>query len=571
MQRIVSIEEKQYRPITIPLVIALANHILTEIRFVEQINDGVFWDQTQWKVSPGHLAKAMVLATFFDMRAPLVHVGERFNGLDTEYLFGEGIRSEDINEYNLGQMLDRMSENGCNGWYRSIALTVGMIYKIIINRLHADTTTISFYGDYDLDLSLFNAGERANMLAIAKGYNKDGRPQCKQMVVGQIVNEDGIVLVSEALDGNTSDIEWNRQAVRFARGIQEDLAQNGVFVADSKLICEDHFRNLCDPKKRVTFVSRCPANFCSKLESRMIEKAYKQGAWQELGSYHEGKSAAVYQAIGYEEVVYGYPTRLLVVRSSALASKAELQVKQQRMQVEELVRELEKKTFKCLADVEEEWQRFSHHKHTRLFSCRYETDCQSQEKWPRGRHGPDTKPIGIESTYRIKVSQIEENPEIADLFKQTESCFVVISNAGQETDDRQLLGIYKGQQVVENSFQLLKSPCLASVIYLKNENRIHALSMLLSLSLLVRSIIQYRMRQGLKTYNEQNPKKPLKAGWGNKKLEAPTFKMFFEYARNNAYIRTSSDTLSFNFLSEENQFQITTLLQLMGLTVASLI
>lgn len=571
MRRTVTVEQKQYRPITIPLIIALANHILTEIRFVERIDEGVFWDRSQWKVSPGRLAKAMVLATFFDMRAPLVHVGERFNGLDTEYLFGEGISSEDINEYNLGQMLDRMSEKGCNGWYRNIALTVGTIYKIIINRLHADTTTISFYGEYDVDLSLFNDGERANMLAIDRGYNKDGRPQCKQMVVGQIVNEDGIVLVSESLDGNTSDIEWNRQAIRFAREIQEDLAQSGVFVADSKLICEDHFRNLMDPEKRVSFVSRCPANFCSKLESRMIQKAYEQETWQDLGSYHEGKSAAVYQGTGYEEVVYGYPTRLLVVRSSALASKAEQQMKQQRMQVEELVKELEKKTFKCLPDVEEEWQRFSHNKNTRLFTCSYETDCQSQEKWPRGRHGPDTKPTGIETSYRIKVSNIAENPETAGLFRQTESCFVVISNAGQDTDDRKLLGIYKGQQVVENSFQLLKSPCLASVIYLKNENRIRALSMLLSLSLLVRSIIQYRMRQGLKTYNEQNPKKPLKAGWGNKKLEAPTFKMLFEYARNNAYVRTGPEALSFDFLSEENQLKVTTLLHLMGLTVASLI
>ncbi|MDW7657290.1 MAG: IS1634 family transposase [Bacillota bacterium] len=392
---------------TIPLIIALANHILTEIRFVERIDEGVSWDRSQWKVSPGMLAKAMVLATFSDMRAPLVHVGSRFNGMDTDYLFGEGIRSEDINEYNLGQMLDRMSENSCNAWYRSIALTVGTIYKIIITRLHADTTTISFYGEYDVDLSLFNAGERANMLAIDRGYNKDGRPQCNQVVVGQIVNEDGIVLVSEALDGHTSDIEWNRQAIRYARDIQQDMAQTGVFVADSKLICEEHFRTLMDPEKWVEFVSRCPANFSNKLESRMIQKAYAQETWQELGSYHEGKSAAVYQGIGFEEVVYGYPTRLLVVRSSALASKADQQMKKNRIEVDELVKELEKKTFKCLPDVEVEWLRFSHHKSTRLFTCRYETDCQSQEKWLRGRHGPDTKPIGMRHVHH-RISAIQQ-------------------------------------------------------------------------------------------------------------------------------------------------------------------
>jgi len=61
------------------------------------------------------------------------------------------------------------------------------------------------------------------------------------MVVGQIVNEDGIVLSSDVMDGNTSDIDWNRRAIEYAREIQHTLATTGVFVADSKLICAEQF------------------------------------------------------------------------------------------------------------------------------------------------------------------------------------------------------------------------------------------------------------------------------------------------------------------------------------------
>ena len=459
----------------------------------------------------------------------------------------------------------------CNELYRSMALTVSTIYQIIIRRLHADTTSVSFYGEYDMDLNQLSEAERAEILAIDCGYNKDGRPQCNQIVVGQIVNEDGIVLASEVMDGHTSDIDWNRRAIEYVRVIQQGISQSGIFVADSKLVCEEHFRNLCDPESRIEFVSRCPANFGRKLESRMIQKAYAQGDWQELGSYHDGKSASVYKGISFTESVYGYPTRLLVVRSSSLAGKVDQQIEKERLVAAGLVKDLEKKTFKCIPDVKEEWQRFSNNKNTRLFTCHYGIETQSEEKWPRGRRGPDTQPIGMETTYRIKVTDIAENPDTAGLFRQTESCFVIIGNVSKTVDDYQLLGIYKGQQIVENSFQLLKDPCLASVIYLQNENRIRALTMLLSLSLLIRSIIQYWMRQGLRVYTEQNPETPLKAGWGHKKLEAPTFKLLFEYCRNNYYLRTGPKDYSLNFHSADNEFLVTTLLNLMNLTVSDLI
>ena len=567
----VSVKGNRPRPVTIPLVIALANHLLKEIHFTEWIDARVKWDPRQWHVSPGMLAKAMVLATFSDMRAPLVHVSSRFAGLDTEYLFGKDGNIDDINEYNIGQMLDRLSEQDCNELYRSMALSVATIYQLIITRLHADTTSVSFYGEYDIDLSRLSEAERSEILKIDRGYNKDGRPQCNQVVVGQIVNEDGIVLASEVMDGHTSDVDWNRKAIDYVRAIQQGMAQAGIFVADSKLVCAEHFTNLMNPESCVEFVSRCPANFAQKLESRLIQQAYAQRDWQELGRYHDGKTASHYQGINFTEPVHGHLTRLLVVQSSSLLGKVEQQIEKERLSLAKLVKDLEKKRFKCIPDVKAEWQRLCSHKNARLFTSAYEIETISTEKWPRGRRSPETRPLGMETSYQIKVTNIAENPSTATVFRQTESCFVLISNVGEVIDDCQLLGIYKGQQIVENSFQLLKEPCLASVIYLKNENRIRALTLLLSTSLLIRSIIQYRMRQGLKEYAEQNPDQPLRAGWGHKPLQAPTFKLLFEYSRNNYYQKIGADEYSFDFDSNDNEFLVCTLLNLMKLTVADLI
>ena len=566
----VTVSPRNNKQIVIPLIMALGNHVVKEIGLVEKINETVRWDPSQWEVSPGQLAKAMILASLTDMRAPLTHMSKRFVGLDTEYLFGEGIGEEAINEYNLGQMLDRLSEQDCNALYRSIALSISTIYQTAVNRLHADTTTISFYGEYDIDLERLSQAEQEEILKITRGYNKDGKPQCNQVVVGQIVNEEGLVLASDVMDGNTSDIDWNRRAIEYAREIQQTLSSTGVFVADSKLVCAEHFKNLMDPLNRVLFVSRCPANFANKLESRLIEKAYARNEWQELGQYRENSKASQYEGVACSEELYGYDCRLLVVRSSSLAGKAEQQLEKEKEQATEAIRELEKKTFKCLPDVEAEWQRFLKLRVCRLFAFEREIITETVEKWPRGRRRPDAKPIGVDTSYRIQVTALTESPA-AEHFRHNESCFVLIGNLGEETTDREFLGIYKGQQIVENSFMILKKPCLASVIYLKNENRIRALTMILSLGLMVRAILQYRMRQGLAVYQKENPGKALKAGWGTKKLTAPTFQLLFEYSRNHYYLKTGPDEYSFCFDSDENEVRLTILLSLMNLTVSDLI
>ena len=75
--------------------------------------------------------------------------------------------------------------------YQVIALSAIKQAGIPTERLHADITTISFYGEYDTEKLKLTDEERAELLQIERGYNNDGRPECKQVVVGQIVNEAG--------------------------------------------------------------------------------------------------------------------------------------------------------------------------------------------------------------------------------------------------------------------------------------------------------------------------------------------------------------------------------------------
>lgn len=555
--------QKQPMPI-IPMVMAIGNGVIQEINLVSQINENVKWDNRQWEVSPGDLAKALILSTLSDMRSPLHRISSRFKGVDAAYLFGEGVKATQINEFNVGRMLDRLSEIDCGGFYQTVALNVMTLYQTGVKRLHADTTTISFYGEYDFELSTYSEAEQEAILKIVRGYNKDGKPQCNQVVVGQITTEDGIPLTAEVMDGNTSDIDWNEKGIEHCLEIQKHLGEGSIYVADSKLICEKHFQTLM--RNGVLFVSRCPANFAGKLESRMIEKAWELGTWEDLGKYGQGKKASMYQGIGLNEKINGYPTRLLVVRSSALADKVSEHLSKALSDAEELARSVEKKQFKCLPDVKEELNRFAKDKRMKLFQYTCEIDEIQEEKWPRGRRRTDGEPLSVKTSCQIRITGIEENPEAVDQYRKNETCIVVISNLLEETDNQTLLGIYKGQQVVENSFRLLKDPAVASVIYLNNENRIRALTCLLHLALLVRAILQDKMRKGFSQWKTEHPKEELKAGWGTKNLEAPTYKLLFEHCRGIQYVKTGSDCYELNYYTDEDCRKITILLSLMGLS-----
>ncbi|MFY9546657.1 MAG: hypothetical protein WAQ44_09165, partial [Candidatus Methanoculleus thermohydrogenotrophicum] len=47
-----------------PLTATVVASFLDRIEFVETINAALTWDQSQWRVSPGNLAKAIVLLPF---------------------------------------------------------------------------------------------------------------------------------------------------------------------------------------------------------------------------------------------------------------------------------------------------------------------------------------------------------------------------------------------------------------------------------------------------------------------------------------------------------------------------
>ncbi len=169
-----------------------------------------------------------------------------FEGIDIGLFLSIASKLANVNSFNAGRALERIREAKPEKMYETLAPSAIKQAGTPTERLHADTTTISFYDDYDV-----------------KGL------KLKEM--------------------------------------QEKGFQYGVFVADSKLVTHDLVTSMNDPKGRIPFVSRCPSNFKAKLEKRCILRAYQEDTWKNMGQFHEGKKAAFYRGQCFQEKVCDTP------------------------------------------------------------------------------------------------------------------------------------------------------------------------------------------------------------------------------------------------------------------------
>ena len=93
---------------------------------------------------------------------------------------------------------------------------------------------------------------------------------------------------------------------------------------------------------------------------------------------------------------------------------------------------------------------------------------------------------------------IEFNPVVIVREQELMGRFILASN-DTSIDPEVMLSYYKEQSTVEREFRFIKDKIFhASEIYLAKENRIAALVMIMVLSLLVYSIVEWQFRNTLK-------------------------------------------------------------------------
>lgn len=472
--------------------------VCRDLRIAEILNRMLRWDKKQCKVSPGTRIVALIVNILVHRR-PLYLVREFYEAMDLSVLFDEPVSAADLNDDALGRALDRLYEANSQLCFQTIAATAITRGHLEVRSVHADTTSVPLYGEFEPtkgDLAFQEAHPDRPLLEITYGHSKQHRPDLKQFLYGLVVSKEGVPLLGDVNNGNMSDKTWNRQTIDEIKTSMLD-PKRLIDVADSVLITEDNLEDMA--KAHMRFISRLPETY--KLAHELKERAWESGRWQEIGPLRGGPEAARYATQSFQTTLYGRSYRFLVVRSSSLdkrkMKKIERMVGKERLSLEKEAAQLARQRFACEADARQALCRFLEAHRGVLHRLTGDIHAEETVRRPPGRPRKDvTSPVEI--TYTVQVRVDAPVPRVLQELRERESTFVLITTLPEdEWSDAAVLHEYKEQQSVEQRFRFLRQPVLVDGIYVKSSRRAEALAYVFLMALFVAAFIEMKIRREL--------------------------------------------------------------------------
>jgi len=124
---------------------------------------------------------------------------------------------------------------------------------------------------YDLTSTYFE-GLCTEIPKAKHGYSRDGRPDCRQVVIALVVTTDGLPLAYEVLPGNTSDKTTLRDFLAKIEGLYGKARR--VWVMDRGVPTEDTLAVM--RQEGVAYLVGTPRHQLRKLEQQLVERPWEQ-------------------------------------------------------------------------------------------------------------------------------------------------------------------------------------------------------------------------------------------------------------------------------------------------------
>jgi Transposase len=470
-------------------------------------------------VSHGTAVKALLLNSLGFVERRLYIMPDYFDDIATERLLGPGIHPDHLNESLFGETLDAIARFNPTQLFTAISLT--MMKKLTPEppkpqdspRLHHDTSSFKVTGEYDSDFG-------TRLIQIVRGHSKDHRNDLNQFVITLVTNQHGIPVFMEPLSGNASD---KKSLLRSIQAVRNNLVtdQRIYHIADSAFYTKLNLQTL---GTQCYWISHVP-NTIKEAKTLIHQEGIP---WQPCTDerYHSYELTSEYAGIPQKWVLY-HSRDQQTKSEKTFASRIK---KQWKKDVNAL-----KKTFKheyaCEPDARAALNRWFG-KHPRYLPVNIQVTTKNRRvdgKKGRPKDGEEMKTI-----YFVSCALMYNDEEIRRE-KERLGRFILATN-DCEIDSDTLLDWYKEQGAVERGFRFLKDNSFhISEIFLKNPNRIAAVSMLMVLSLMVYTVTQWQIREILR---EQ--KKTIRDV--KKQTAKPTTKRIYHLFRRVRQIEEVTDT-----------------------------
>jgi transposase len=449
---------------------------------------------------PTVTALLVLFANLLLAREPVYGIGEWAALFPPDLL---GLREQDLSRLHddrLGRSLDRMFEGIGPTLIMAVVRHVIREFKVGLEELHNDSTTVSFYGAYDA------AGQESEQRgrpthAITWGHSKARRPDLKQLLYILTVTSDGNVPIYFSSDsGNTADDTTHI-------GTWDLLYQlighaDFLYVADCKLASSENLSHIATRDGR--FVTVLPRGRSEDVAFRQrLRTTPSVLTWTLLYALADehGREVDELYVCG-DDHVHSEGYRLLWYRSTR---KGEQDQSRRARSIQ--------KGIEALSDLRARLQgpRTRFRERSKVDQAVAETlaaadasswlliEIKEQEEETfrqatRGRPSDQTKyrketRTRFTLTWKLNVEAISEA-------EREDGVFPLLTNDRKLTAT-EVLQAYKRQPFLEKRFSQFKTDFAVAPVYLKNVSRIQGLLAAYFFALVVQTLLERELRQAM--------------------------------------------------------------------------
>ncbi len=477
--------------------------MVDEIGLVELVDSLI---PSERKVSIGTMLKALILNSMGFSQHALYITPSFFEQCPVDHLLGLQYVASDFNDDSIGRCLDEIFAYGLDKLFVQIANKACQISGVVEKFHHVDTTNFSLEGAYE---------DEPNAIKVRHGYAKDKRFDLKQVTLGLITSyQTAIPRYMKSFDGNASDKESLVSLIKNFVACFESGESAGIFISDAGIYSAD---NIQEDLKTIEWITRVPET---------IGDAKK---WLEEVQFIDLQDSILFEGYRYSALCSTYggvPQRWFVIESAPLAKAVRktytTKIQKQIEQIEQKIHKKKDYLFKeptegveWCTELEKKFPlvRIQYNWIEALFYCK------------AGKPKPENLRMGqkIESfTCGINLGALQKIIE-------RKSRFILTTNVldTERLPDEQILAAYKSQaSSIEKGFGFLKDPIFfAESFFVKKPSRVEGLLMIMTLSLLVYSLCERKLRMALEQSNETVDNQVGKA------VSKPTLRMVFNLFR----------------------------------------
>jgi transposase len=494
MQRSTDFALKTERLGPLPLI----NHFIERIGLEALLEQHV--PTTDGRCAVAHArALGVLLRSIVVEREPIYRQQETVHGFASGLYGLSAEQLEHLSDDRLGRALDHLFQADRAALLTAVIVAVGRRFELQFQRLHNDSTSIAFCGQYR-DQRPHRSGRRTP--AITYGYSKDHRPDLKQLLFILTTDADGGIPVQfRAADGNTNDSVTHIETWNTLRGVAG--RSDFLYVADSKLCSFDN----------LDYISRAGGRFVTVMpRSRQEDGHFRKWVqtqtpeWELVWDrphprYHDGPRDrwSVYRdPLGSREgwsLVWVWSTVLTLHqqnrrhRNLAAATEALTSLRQRVLSARARLRGASRIDLA----VEEILERYHMRRYLKVKRTVRQEHTFKQAR--RGRPGADTAYRRI-TRRRYDLEWTVDATAIA-YDEKSDGMYPLLSNDRNLTP-AQVLEAHKGQPAIEKRFEQIKTVHEIAPVFLKNPHRIEALFTLYFLALLVQALIERELRLAMK-------------------------------------------------------------------------